>query len=167
MKAITGPMEDSAIRAGSLKANGHAARNQHEHDEDLILGTVAGLPPKLPQGIYTVGFLRAERGSLRGKGRVFLWFKIVDPIEHSGKELYLCCPLPDNGKFGMGSKFVEAWRIAKGQWPTRRDRLSTNVFRGHYYKACVKTVMKNQDSEERPVDQHYSKIDHLIERVTG
>ena len=133
----------------------------------MILGTADGPPPKIPEGEYTIGFLRAETGILRGKRRVFLWFRIVDPGEHVGKELYLCCPVPENGKFGMGSKLVEAWRIAKGQWPTRRDRLSVNVFRGLYFRAAIKTVMKNQDGEERPVDQHYSKIDHLIERINS
>jgi hypothetical protein len=161
-------MEAREIPARSVSTNGYADRSQHNSEEDIILGTAAGPPPKLPEGNdYIVGYVHAETGNFLGIGRLFLWFKIVDPIEHSGKELYLCCPVPNNRKFGMGSKFVEAWRIAKGQWPTRRDRLSTNVFRGHYFKACIKTVMRNKDAEERPPDQHYSKIDHLIERVAG
>jgi hypothetical protein len=140
----------------------------HDGGEDLDVGTAIGTPPLLPQGNdYVVGFLRAERGIFCGAGRIFLWFRIIEPIKDAGRELYLCCPVPDDGKFGIGSKFVDAWRIASGAWPTRRDRLSTKVFRGHYFKASIQTVTRSQHGDERPATQHYSKIERLIERVTG
>lgn len=140
----------------------------HDDGGDLDVGIAVGAPPLLTEGdFYVVGFLGAERGTFCGAGRIFLWFRIIQPIEGAGKELYLCCPIPDTGKFGIGSKFVDAWRIAAGKWPARRDRLSTKVFRGQYFRAAVRTVMRSQHGEERPAAQHYSKIERLIERQTG
>lgn len=139
-----------------------------ERNDDLDVGTAVGTPPLLPKGDdYVVSFLRAEKGTFCGRGRIFLWFTIVEPAKAAGKNLYLCCPVPDNGNFGMGSKFVDAWRIATGKWPTRRDRLSTKVFHGRYFRAAVRTVTCNQHKEERPEEQHYSKIERLIEKMTG
>ena len=140
----------------------------NEDDTDIDLGTATEPPPRLPNGEnYVVGFLRGEKGMFCGKLRIFLWFQVIEPGEHAGRQLYLCCPIPENGKFGIGSKFVEAWRVATGRWPTRRDRLTPKVFRGCYFRAALRTVTRNQYGDERPESQHYSKIDRLIERVNG
>lgn len=144
-------------------------RKADDHDVvgDLEVGTAVGTPLLLSEGDeYVVGFLRAERGTFCGTHRIFLWFRIIEPKDAEA-DLYLCCPVPGNGKFGIGSKFVDAWRIAAGQWPTRRDRLSTKIFRGKYFRASVRTVTRSQHGDERPPGQHYSKIERLIGRVTG
>ncbi|MCX5723544.1 MAG: hypothetical protein NTX84_03295 [Nitrospirae bacterium] len=142
--------------------------SNHNGDGDFEVGTAVGAPSLLPEGDhYIVGFRRAEQGTFCGAVRIFLWFQIVEPIEHAEKELYLCCPVPSSLKFGIGSKFVDAWRIAAGQWPMRRDRLSTKIFRGKYFRASIRSVTRSQHGDERPVEQHYSKVERLIERVTG
>lgn len=143
-------------------------KGDHGDDDDLEVGTAIGTPPKLPEtDEYIVGFIRAEKGKFCGKERIFLWFKIVQPNEHAETELYLCCPVPDNKKFGIGSKFVDAWRVAAGRWPLRRDRLSTKIFRGKYFQASIRTVKHSQHGVKRPECQWYSKVDRLIEVVAG
>ena len=135
---------------------------------DLEVGTVADIPASVPPGDqYVVAFVRAERGIFLGRGRIFLWFEIVAPHEWMEKRLYLCCPEPVGKQFGLGSKFLAAWMVASGRFPTRRDRLSTHVFRNKYFRAEVKTVMKDQYGDERPSIQHYSKVERLIEVVAG
>src|SRR5262245_54765054 len=107
--------------------------NIEAHSADLEVGTVAELPARVPPGAeYIVGFIRVGQGMFHGRGRIFLWFEIVSPLEHTGKRLYLCCPEPRGKTFGFGSKFVSAWMVAMGRRPVRRDRLSTSVFRGKY-----------------------------------
>jgi hypothetical protein len=135
---------------------------------DLEVGTVAEVPACIPPSDqYIVAFLRAERGVFCGRGRIFLWFRIVEPSEHKEKRLYLCCVEPSNKKFGLGSKFVASWMIATKKYPARRDRLSTDVFRNKYFRAEVKTVTKNQNGTERPPTQWYSKVERLIEIAAG
>ena len=164
-----GGTHDGTMLLSAMKSNetGFVVRKGN-NGVDIDVGTATEPPPQLPDGDnYIVGFLRAECGMFCGKSRLFLWFQIVEPGEHVGRKVYLCCPVPENGKFGHGSKFVDAWRVAKGQWPSRVDRLSTKVFRGSYFRAALRTVTRNQYGDERPENQHYSKIDRLIERIAG
>lgn len=162
-------VHDGTVSQRAAKSNGTESLERKVNDDvDIDVGTAIGPPPRLPNGdTYVVGFVRASEGVFCGKARLFLWFQIVEPTEYAGQQIYLCCPKPEKGRFGIGSKFVEAWRVAAGQWPARRDRLSTKVFRGSYFRAAVRTVTRNQHGDERPENDHYSKIDRLIERVAG
>ena len=123
------------------------SQDKHEESIDLDnLGEVRELPPKIPNGDYTVAFMKSEHGSFAGKDRLFIWFVIVDG-DYRGKHMYLCCPIPKKKasgqrKLALGSKLVDTWSVATGRMPIRTDRLSIKVFRNLYFKATVRPWRK-------------------------
>lgn len=135
---------------------------------DVELGTVGIVPPLVPDGTYSAGFVRAERGRFEHRERWFLWFRLTTVGPHYGEELYLCCPFPATGtKFGLGSKLVDAYRVATGQMPQRRDRISTKVFRGKLFRIKTRTVTTDRERQARPPDTRYSVIDRLLDVEAG
>lgn len=138
-------------------------------DMDLDLGSAWNMPNLVPDGEYVMVFSRASVGNFQKVGRTFLWFKICTPGDHLGKELYLACRHPADGKrrFGLGSKLVQAATVALGQLPKRRDRLSTKIFRDKVFRARVRTVVKDAAGRTRPRGSQYSVIDALLTVEVG
>ena len=135
----------------------------------MDFGHIGRVPPLVPEAEYHVGFVRAEKGQFKNRERLFIWFRIVSPGEHFEKELYLVCPCPSNrgNVFGHGSKLVEAATVALGHTPTRRDRLSTRMFRGKIFLALTRTVMRDYEQELRPSNSRYSVIKKLLSVEAG
>ncbi|UVT19825.1 MAG: hypothetical protein H8K03_18890 [Nitrospira sp.] len=79
----------------------------------------------------------------------------------------MAATIPSNGRFSLSSKYLQQWSIAAGKRPSRRDRLTTKIFRGKVFLARVRTVTTGHDGRERDVAWHYSVIDSLIEVRAG
>lgn len=150
------------------KKIGKKPHKQTAHpDQDLEFGGDAEIPPLIPDGKYEVIFLRAEKKErLWGGTKVFLHFQIVDSGEYQGKELYMACNVKREGKWGVSSKYFQAWVLAAGRKPKRFDRMGTSVFRGKVFLAQVRTVTKNSKNLPRPLLLQYSIIENLVQRST-
>jgi len=140
-----------------------------DQEQEIDLGVVGHVLPLVPDAVYEVIFTRAERGRFKRRERTFLWFRIIQPGEFFGKDLYLVCPHPTGGGrvFGLGSKMVQAVTVALGQRPKRRDRLSTRMFKNKVFRGQTRTVSKDADERERPAEDWYSVIDQLLSAETG
>lgn len=125
------------------------------------------VPPLVPEGDYEVVFHRAEEKRLWGKSRLFLHFRVSQAGEYLGQALFMVTTMPTTGSFSLSCKYLMQWSIAAGKRPTRRDRLSTRVFRDKYFLARVRTVTCGHDGKDRPAAWHYSVIDSLLEVRAG
>ena len=137
--------------------------------QDLTLAVSVGLPPLLPDGmIVQVAFIRADQKVLWKTLKMFLHFKVVEPGEWFGESLWMACNVPKRP--GPGSKFVQAWMLATGGRPPRREKPSTTVFRGKIFFARTRVVRQASDGKRvrpRLPQQQYSVIDELIEIAAG
>jgi hypothetical protein len=142
-----------------------------EKEKDVEVVCNVDRPSHIPEGNYEVGFVRAEDAHLWGRRKLFLHFKVVQAGEWVGTPLFMCMNLPTNGHFSISSKYLQQWSLAAGKATSRRDRLSTKVFRGKIFSARVRTVTSYVHSSrkimERDPSNFYSVIDHLIEVKAG
>lgn len=141
-------------------------------DDDIEVECNVDRPPLIPEGEYSLAFVRAERkNNLWGRTKLFLHFAVIDPGEHHGKVLFMSMNFPQSGNFPLTSKFLQQWSIASGVQPRRRDRLSTKVFKGKAFVGHVRTVkfFVHSDKKMKPRDPstYYSVISHLIEVLVG
>lgn len=144
-----------------------------EEHKDIEFESLAEMPALVPEGVYEMAFVRAEKHEFKSwkRWKIFLWFQVMTPGDHLGQKLYMGCTAPGKGRMALGSKYWLAWTVAAGRRPQRRDRLSTSAFRGKVFLARVRTVKKKTDKDgyhtARLPEQYYSTIDELIERCTG
>ena len=144
-----------------------------EQHEDIEFPSLAEMPALLPEGVYEMAFVRAEKYEFKSwkRWKIFLWFQVVTSGNELGQKLYMGCTAPGKGRVALGSKYWLAWTVAAGRRPERRDRLSTKIFRGKVFLGRVRTVKKKTDKDgyhtARLPEQYYSTIDELIERCTG
>jgi|CXWL01.1.fsa_nt_gi hypothetical protein len=116
---------------------------------------------------WHAGMVRAERGNVAGRPKIFLIFKIVTAGPSFGVELFMSCTVATNGRWARSSKFLMAWMIAAGTEPPRRDRLSTRIFEGKLFRVRVRTVKRTWQNALLPPHLQYSIIDCLLEVVAG
>jgi hypothetical protein len=136
-------------------------------ENDLEPACINDIPPKLPEGLYEVVFVRAEEKVLWGRKKAFLQFRIIQAGDFLGQMLFMAVTFPSNGRFSVSSKYLQQWSLATGKRPARRDRLSTKVFRNKSFLALVRTVKKDSGGKERCETAQYSVIDKLIKVQTG
>lgn len=143
--------------------------DEDSNPDDIEFKFDALLPPLLPPGDhYVVAFNRAEQKRLWGKRlKLFMHFEIVSPAEHTGTSLFLAANVAHDGKWGIGFKFYRLWALAAGYRPKRRDRLSTSVFRGKYFRARVKTIEVSSKNTKRALGAQYSIVDELLAIEAG
>ncbi len=137
--------------------------------QDLEFNCDMQAPSLIPEGKYTVGFLRAERKWLWGREKIFLWFQILDCGDFQGEELYLACNAPikrKRGKMPSSNKYYQLWVLSAGRKPDRFDRMSTKVFQGKVFLVQVRNVITNAKNVTRPQLLQYSVIDSLLETLT-
>jgi hypothetical protein len=103
----------------------------------------------------------------RGRKKLYLWFQLVTPGQWEGREFFMVCNVPANGRWGPSHKFWNAYVLAFGEQPRRRDRMSTAVFRGKVFRARFRKVLFDYRQRKRTLEQQYSVIDVLLEKVAG
>lgn len=132
---------------------------------------VAPDPEQPPAGEYTISFFKSRKVGRFGRDNIELEFKIADPGQWIGKTVPMYFPLPSNGPVGLGSKYYEAWCLAKGGKPKRDDRMTPQVFHG-YWKARLGSTKKKATSDGKLREFRGNEIGRtivleLIERVAG
>ena len=162
-------MTERAERLGQVKDTPSlmAPLKRNPDENDLEPACINDIPPKLPEGLYEVVFMRAEEKAIWGRKKAFLYFRIIQAGDHLGQVLFMAVTFPTNGRFAVSSKYLQQWSMAAGKRPARRDRLSTKVFRNKSFLALVRTVKKDSGGKERCETAQYSVIDKLIKVQTG
>ena len=136
-------------------------------DADSTFECIAQIPPLIPEGTYVVGYRGHEKRKMFEREMWLLHFEIVEAGDYNGTKLFMIANYPKNGRWSVGSKFVQCWIVAQGKRPDRIDRLSPSVFRKKYFLAKVSTVKKNILGLPRPEAARYSKIDILVSLAAG
>ncbi len=99
--------------------------------------------PLIPDGNYQVCCIRIDKAASHFKSlKMFLRFKIVDPGQYMGMELFMAMNLIDTKtnkpfkKVPRGSKYYEQWVIANNNiHPRRNDRMSSKIFKDGVFEA--------------------------------
>ena len=138
--------------------------SQNDETEELSFDLPISLRPCIPAGVYEAIFVRAEQKKMWTKTKLFLWFQIITSGDYHGVQLYLVCNLPQI--ITNSSKYCRTWAKAKGRQPDRRDRMTTNVFRGKAFQVLVRTVTTTSKQRELPPQSHYSVIEEIIQKET-
>ena len=126
------------------------------------------IPPAIPDGEdYEVKFVGAEQSHQWNSEKVFLWFELLTPGEWVGTHFFMACNAKPDGRWGPAHKYLQAWILANGAPPKRRDRMSTKVFRDKVFRARVRKVTQNANKTSRTPAQQYSVIAELLEQVRG
>ncbi len=153
---------------GKLRA---VPKETASEDEDVDLGCAEERPPLIPEGTYEVGYVRASKPFWSfGQTRILLYFKVLDGGAHCGAEIFMACrisPKKDHKALAASSKLVRACAVAMGYSPSRRDRLTTAVFKGKAFRATVETVTMDPRKHKLPTEARYSIIRTLLERTAG
>jgi hypothetical protein len=121
-------------------------------------------------GVYQVAFDREERARPWGRDVWYIHMKIVEPGEHHGKPvLFPLSGLPRKKRPRRGFKLVSSFIIATGRKPPRDLwRMKPSQFlSGCVFTAMLRTSSKNANGVTLPEAAHYSKVDYLVERVSG
>ncbi len=139
----------------------------HDVADDLSFECHTDLPAAIPEGNYSVSFIRAERKFLWSRQKVFLHFLVQELGAFNGTRLFMACNVPTKGRLALSSKYWRMWCLAAGRRPTRADRLSTSVFRNKIFRARVRTVITTYKQSDRPAEARYSIVDELLEKETG
>lgn len=123
--------------------------------------------PLLPNRIYEGQCIKYDNKFVLGKTRkVFLTFKIVEPGEHHGKQIFQAFNMPYNGKIKTGSKYYKTWCMVNNwQKPSRNAKMSPRLFLNRIYEFKTRTVKPLHNGKEMPQDFWYSVVDELLEVI--
>jgi len=155
------PEVNRSLKKSQFKKPTKKSSTDSDEGLDLDLGAVVTPPLLIHAETATVAFVRAEHRKSWGQEKTFLWFAIIDPVEHMGSELFMSCVRSKGGKFAPGSKMTAAWTLANGKPPDRYDRRSLRVFKGKNFVAKLHTVTKNKNGI-KPAHTHYTIIEDLL-----
>ncbi len=156
--------EDQRIQKSIL------VRNLPQHDAlpDVVFECDSDIPPSIPDGDhYEVVFAKAEKRRMWGQEKLFLWFQMFTQGECVGQRFYMACNVVAKGRWTPSCKFWQAWVLASGHRPNRRDRMSTDVFKNKVFRVRIRKVVKTAKQLDRTPEQQYSVIDDLVAVVAG
>ena len=142
-------------------------QEQNVPEVDSTFETTGPLPPLIPEGVYSVMYRSHERRKMFEREMLMLTFEVIEAGDFHGTKLFMIANLPKNGRWSVGSKFVQCWIVAQGKRPDRYDRLNPSVFKRKAFLAKVATVKKNILGLPRHEAARYSKIQTLISLAAG
>ena len=134
---------------------------------DSTFEATGPFPPLIPEGIYLVTYRGYEPRKMFEREMLMLTFEVIEAGDFRGTKLFMIANLPRNGRWSVGSKFVQWWIVAQGKRPDRYDRLGPSVFKKKAFLAKVSTVKKNILGLPRHEAARYSKIQTLISLAAG
>jgi hypothetical protein len=118
---------------------------------------------RVPEGEYDARAFRANyKKSIGGERRLFIWFELIGG-QADGVRLFMACPIPRNERPSPSSKFYQAWTIANGGRPPKRnDRMSLRIFENRLLRVRVVTVKTDYRQRTRPPSRWYSIVSEVI-----
>lgn len=125
--------------------------------------------PLIPNEIYEAQCVKWDSTFYLGKTRkTFLYFRILDPGPHFGKEIFMAFNMPHKKRIRMGSKYYKTWCMVNG-WkkPSKNAKMSPRIFKNKIYKIKTRTSKPKIHENEMPKDFWYSVVDKIIEVIAG
>jgi len=123
---------------------------------------------------YVGGFVGAREFNGFGERRYVAFFRVIEPEEFAGREVPLFVNIPaERGpkRIARSSNFARAYMVATGRRePTRKEARQlkpADFLRDCAFRLRVRDVEKSSDGIKLTEEQRYSKIEALLERVTG
>jgi len=119
----------------------------------------------IPDKVYEAQCVSYDSSFVLGKARkLFLNFRIIDPGEHNGVELFMAFNMPYTGRIKSGSKYYKKWCQVNGfRKPSRNATMSPRLFLNKVYKLKTRTVRP----ERMPESFQYSVVDDILKVVAG
>lgn len=133
--------------------------------EDFICGE--DYRPLIPNGAYQAQCFKYDSSFLLGKARkLFLHFRIIEPGEHHGANVFMAFNMPYDHKIKQGSKYYKTWVMVNG-WakPSRRTKMSPRLFLNKVYKVKTRVVKPSHNGKEMPQAFWYSVVDSIVEVI--
>ena len=123
--------------------------------------------PRIPAGEYEAQCFKTEKKPFLGsEKKLYLHFIIIDG-EHQGIKLFGVYNV-NYKSFPKASKYYTDWAIANEGLPTRRERMSQNIFKNKVFLVKVRdTIPKYDDGKPKPEMFRYSVVDRIIEKLAG
>lgn len=139
-----------------------------ELDDILIEG---GALPLVPPGEYSAQYIRHETKMVFGTPKVFIWFKIVEPGQAFGKDLYrpfrvkaLVGKPGRNGRIKLGRQselFLVLCQLYEHR-QMRPDRISLRDLQNVILRVKVRTVDRDYKQRPRPEMTKYSVVGDIL-----
>jgi hypothetical protein len=70
-------------------------------------------------------------------------------------------------KAGRRSRFFEAWTMANGGAPRKRQTMTARVFRGKVFRVAIADVDRNCDGKPHHPSAIYSTVKRILEKEAG
>jgi len=122
-------------------------------------------PPLVKEGTYEAIYVRHKKARYFTGTKLYVYFKIVSPGEHCNVELYRPYTVYDVPK--RNSDFVKECELVIGHRLKKKEKASIAVLKNKVLKVKVKTVKSNRKQEPLPPHMCYSKIESILEVLTG
>jgi hypothetical protein len=125
--------------------------------------------PLIPDRIYEAQCFNYDSSFHLGKTRkTFLFFKIVDPGEHYGKQIFMAFNMPYDKKIKTGSKYYKTWcMVNRWKKPSKNAKMSPKLFLKKIYKIKTRKAKPKHNGKEMPKDYWYSVVDEIVEVTAG
>jgi len=124
---------------------------------------------RIPPGEYEVSLVSEKKILWYGRWEWLCKFRVVDG-PHSGAELPIWFNIPPRGDtIRRSHNLAKAYVIATGLRPPKHlhRRRPSWFLEGCSFRAKVRTVRRDTNRVERPEETSYSRVDYLIQRVSG
>jgi hypothetical protein len=135
----------------------------------------SGAAPLIPPGRYQATLIYWETRVYLTAPKVYLWFRLQEPGEHLGKEIYRPYSVKEligkpgrNGKFRLGHRqdmYKTLCRVL--DHVSRPDRISLRELQRKVLLISVRTVVKDYKGRALPRASQYSVVDDVIDVETG
>jgi hypothetical protein len=154
--------EKTVARTPSVDRATGGERGRSAEDE-VYLRVDGVLPPLLPEGLYTVQSLRAEKIVVFKRRVLILHLEIIGG-EHDGVQTFWAASLPEPGhRPGIASKLYRAWLMVAGRRPSRGERLSASMLVHKRFTGFIGTVTKDFNQRRLSEAARYSIVRELVE----
>lgn len=114
----------------------------------------------VPDGVYTVVYLRMEKKRLFGGEKLFVWFRVCDEGPYFGVEIFKALnfywPPKPRSDLMKDLEFLSGHRTKKGA------RIPLGAYKGKVLKVATETVKADYKQNPLPPFQWYSRIDRFI-----
>lgn len=138
----------------------------HPCGEDFSFPNHGYRPPVVPEGDqYEAVLLRAEKAPFMGATKLYMWFRLLTPLEWLNDEFCLVCNIPATHKWGLASKFRRIWELVNRGPAERSARLPMKIFWNKVFRVAMRTV--THDHRRRPLMPalQYSVVEDILEVI--
>jgi hypothetical protein len=126
--------------------------------------------PFVPPGEYQLAFVSERKVPMWGRPVWFVQMRIIDGGAHFGTTLpWPLNAIPEGKRPTPGWDISSAFAVATNRRPPKDlcRRRPKSFLGGCVFRARIRTIKKNSRGVELPPGAHHSRVDCLIERISG